>query len=461
MADPNKPHLILASLPIYGHTMPLRAIARGLLAQGFPMTFLTGSHYAPLITSIGATFSPLSCYADFSESTIPSRFPARAALFDAALSEYDQETIFIRSMPDQFRSLVRVVKEVREREKGERKVIVVTECGFFGAVPFLLGARDGEGPDACVTIGVLPLAVSSVDTAPFGFCVPPDGSPEGRKRNRILYEKLKEKEARLQAAFEEGLAEVGVMVEVGKEVGWWSDVIVKGPERYIQMCVPDIEYPRSDLPPNIRFAGGLPRGARDPSTSLPLFWDELLEVHKHKSKKILAVSQGTFSNSPTQLLLPTISSLGDDLNLLVIAVLGSKGATLPPEIAIGPSVRVAGFIPFDELLPYCDVFVTNGGYGAVGHAIANGCPMVVAGSTEEKPENAARVEWSGIGVDLKTGTPTGEMVREAVVKVLGDKGFKEKVERMKGAMEGYMDPVGMIGTQILEVVGWRGREARG
>ena len=52
--------------------------------------------------------------------------------------------------------------------------------------------------------------------------------------------------------------------------------------------------------------------------------------------------------------------------------------------------------------------VTNGGYGAVQRAVSTGVPLVVAGNTEDKPEVAARVAWSGAGINLRTGTPTAD-----------------------------------------------------
>ena len=70
------------------------------------------------------------------------------------------------------------------------------------------------------------------------------------------------------------------------------------------------------------------------------------------------------------------------------------------------NVRVERFIPHDRLLPHVDVMVTNGGYGGVQQALAHGVPLVVAGDSEDKPEVAARVHWSGAGVDLRTGRPS-------------------------------------------------------
>ena len=75
---------------------------------------------------------------------------------------------------------------------------------------------------------------------------------------------------------------------------------------------------------------------------------------------------------------------------------------------LGPlpaNALAAEFIPHDKLLPKTDVFVTNGGYGALHYAMATGTPVVVAGDTEDKPETSARVGWSGIGINLKTGRP--------------------------------------------------------
>ena len=133
-------------------------------------------------------------------------------------------------------------------------------------------------------------------------------------------------------------------------------------------------------------------------------------------------------------------------------MLGTRNASLPPEVVIPSNVRVADFIPYDEILLHCDLFVTNGGYGAVQHAIANGTPMIVAGSSEDKPENAARVEWAGIGINLRTGTPSEEMLRGAVESVLGEPSFRQRVTSLQTSMEKY-DPIRFIAEQIMEYGG--------
>lgn len=168
----------------------------------------------------------------------------------------------------------------------------------MGTVASIL-ATSGIKPDAHITIGVITMGTMSIDTAPLGLGLPPDSSPAGRARNAALNIGQRERLQGLQELFIEQLSSLGA-----QNPGFFIDAGTGLSDRYIQMCIPELEYPRSDLPPNVRFAGGLPRGSRDPSTTFPPFWDEITRISQTKEKKIVAGSQGTFATLPTQLLLP-------------------------------------------------------------------------------------------------------------------------------------------------------------
>jgi UDP:flavonoid glycosyltransferase YjiC (YdhE family) len=58
--------------------------------------------------------------------------------------------------------------------------------------------------------------------------------------------------------------------------------------------------------------------------------------------------------------------------------------------------------------------ITNAGFGGVQLALAHGIPLVAAGGSEDKPEVAARVAWTGAGLDSSTATPTPHRLRDAV-----------------------------------------------
>jgi UDP:flavonoid glycosyltransferase YjiC (YdhE family) len=144
---------------------------------------------------------------------------------------------------------------------------------------------------------------------------------------------------------------------------------------------------------------------------------------------VVHVTQGTVADADlAALVLPTIHALADE-DVLVVAGTGRHDPT-----TLGPlpaNARVAPFVPHGWLLPHTAVMVTNGGFGGVQVALANGVPLVVAGATEDKPEVAARVAWAGVGVNLATNTPTAAQIREAVRQVLREGTYAERAAAMR------------------------------
>ena len=163
---------------------------------------------------------------------------------------------------------------------------------------------------------------------------------------------------------------------------------------YLQASTPSFEYPRTDMPEHVRFIGAsIPQpvaGWRSPS-----WWSEL-----DGSRRVVLLTQGTINNDYDQLIRPAIRALAGE-DVFVVVTTGSRPAS---DVAMAPlpwNVRVEQFIPYAHLMPKVDLLLTNGGYGSVQIALAHGVPVVAIGKTEEKPEIANRVQWSGVGVGLK------------------------------------------------------------
>ncbi len=72
----------------------------------------------------------------------------------------------------------------------------------------------------------------------------------------------------------------------------------------------------------------------------------------------------------------------------------------------------------------------------------------MAGATEEKPANAARVAHHLLGINLRTGTPTGQAVRLAVERVLVNPAIRANVKRLAEVYAGY-DVFGAIERLVL------------
>lgn len=410
------------------------------------MTFVTGSHYRKMIEEIGASFVPLSGYSDFTERELDSRWPVRATV-PAGLPQlmFDMENVFINVIPSQHESQQRALKMLHEKHPG-RPIVSINEGIFWGSTPIMAGA-PGLRPTATLGVGIVPVILSSVDCAPAGPGLLPDSSPEGRKRNQAMQKDIQEGlMSKLQQRYEEILDTLGATL---KKKPFFLDAAYMLPNRFLQMCIPSAEYPRSDAPSSLRFAGGLPKGHRDAFINQPSWWNE---VEANKTKKFVAVSQGSLALNYSDLIIPTMAALKDRDDIIVVVALGKKGATLPANTPVPDNARVADFIPFDDLLPHCAVFVTNGGYGAFQHAISNGTPLIVGGGTEDKPEVAARAEFAGLGFNLRTGTPTPEALLSAVDEVIMNPKYKERALELEAEMATY-DPMTVVAQTVDELAG--------
>lgn len=236
--------------------------------------------------------------------------------------------------------------------------------------------------------GIIPLGLSSVDTAPFGLGILPRDDAIARTGNRFL--NLMAKHVILRKP-QHQIAQF-VREVTGADLGvYFMDWAVHA-DHYAQFAVPGFEYPRRDLPPTVSFVGPVSRISRP--AALPDWWSDLDE-----GRPVVHVSQGTIVNEdPSELILPTLRALADH-DVLVVVTTG--GASLAALGTLPQNARAAEFIGYDDLMPRVDVFVTNGGYGGLHYALAHGAPMVVAGDTEDKFETSRRVEWSRTGVNLR------------------------------------------------------------
>ena len=172
---------------------------------------------------------------------------------------------------------------------------------------------------------------------------------------------------------------------------------------------------------------------------------------RNRDRPVVHVTQGTLDNADLgRLVAPTIEALGGE-DVIVVATTGGRDMS-ELKMRLPMNTFVAEYIPHDRLLPKVDVMVTNGGYGAVQRALSTGVPLVVAGNTEDKPEVAARVAWTGAGINLRTGAPTAGAVRAAVREVLGDGRYLAAARRLETAFA-PRDGVAEIAALVDEVIG--------
>jgi UDP:flavonoid glycosyltransferase YjiC (YdhE family) len=122
-----------------------------------------------------------------------------------------------------------------------------------------------------------------------------------------------------------------------------------------------------------------------------------------------------------------------------------------PKVLLYPIIR--GLKTLFRSMSCCyirDVFITNGGYRGFQHSVSHGVPIIVAGMRADKPEVAARAEWAGFGLNLKTETPSQDTIREAVEEILADKKYKRRAQELQKGMEEY-DTFSLVVENIEEL----------
>ncbi|MET7475988.1 nucleotide disphospho-sugar-binding domain-containing protein [Streptomyces sp. NPDC005648] len=409
--------VIATATPFHGHVQPVLTVASDLVRRGHEVVVLTGSRFAEDVRAAGAQHVSLPPDADFDDRRLELYFPERAALpVGPRQLDYDLKHVFGDPTAAQYRALRGLLARRFPAS------VVIGDPLFLGATALALSAPPGRRP-VTVSLGITMPTLLSEDAPPIGLGMPPLVGEGAKKRHREMNDQVRDVFADAQRHVEDNFGESGTELP-----GFLLDCLVTVPDHYLQLTVPGFEYPRGDLPPSFRFVGPLP-AAPGRSRALPEWWAEVTD----SDRPVVVVTQGSFDNRDLgRLVRPALDALAGE-DVLVVAATGRADG--PDELrATGPvpaNARIGGYVPFDALLPHASVLVTNGGYGGVHQALGHGVPLVVGGDGEDKPEVAARVEWSGTGVDLRTGNPSPRAVRSAVRRVLTEPGFRRRAADLR------------------------------
>ncbi|MBF2027940.1 MAG: glycosyltransferase [Oscillatoriales cyanobacterium C42_A2020_001] len=417
---------LLGTIPIIGHVSPAVPIVRELINRGHEVGWYTGQAFQAKVEATGARFFPIRRWMDYSDmNNVPSELMDQRAVSEGVQRlKFDLKTFFIDPAVGQVQDLSDILYEF--------PVDILLADSMFLGMSWL--AEQKQLPWAEFDSSAI--AISSPDTAPFGLGLQPSNTLFRCLRNRGLswfFERTVLRELR------EYTNEVRSQVGLPPSPVYFFDRV--SPFLHLAATVPEFEYPRRNLPPQIHFIGPL-LSAPTAEFAPPAWWDEL-----NGHQPVVHVTQGTIATNPTELLMPTIQALAQE-DVLVVATTGGVPLEALKLDDLPANVRLEPFIPHAHLLPHVDVMVSNGGYNGVQMALANGVPLVVAGQTEEKPEIAARVEWAKVGINLRTGKPTPAQIKRAVKTLLTDSSYRTRIKQFQTKIQQYDAPT--IAAELLE-----------
>jgi MGT family glycosyltransferase len=407
--------ILFANFPADGHFNPLTGIAAHLKSIGCDVRWYTSNTYAPKLQKLGIPHYPFVKAFDFSVGDPEEVFPERKK-HKSQLSKlkFDLIHAFVLRAPEYFEDLQDVYKDFPFE-------VVVADVAFT-ALPLI--KEKMQIP--VVGVSVFPLCETSKDLPPNGLGLTPNYSFWGQQKQgfmRFMADAIIFKEP--FKIMKNILAQHGIQPE-----GNLFDTVIRKSSVILQSGTPGFEYYRSDLSANIRFVGPLlPHSATKPATA---WHHEKLEQYD----KVILVTQGTVEKDINKILIPTLEAFKDSDCLVIATTGGSQTTTLRARFP-QDNIIIEDFIPFADVMPYTDVYITNGGYGGVLLGIENKVPMVVAGVHEGKNEICARVGYFKLGINLKTETPIPSQVRNSVEEILGNIVYKKNVSKLSKEFSMY------------------------
>lgn len=427
-AKPGK-KILFANVPADGHFNPLTSLAVHLKSIGCDVRWYTGSMYADKVRALDIPYYPFKKAMDFIPEQFEKDFPERDKIKSViGKLNFDIINVFILRGTEYYADIIDIYKEFPFD-------LMIADVAFSG-VPFVKEKMNIP----VISIGVFPLMETSRDLGPNGLGMTPAKSFIGRRKQdmlRFIADKVLFRKA--NNLMKKILGEYGIQTD-----GNVFHEIVRKSTLVLQSGSPGFEYKRSDLGKNIRFIGALLPYSKKKQQAP--WYDKRLEQYK----KVLLVTQGTVEKDENKLLVPALEAF-KNTDYLVIATTGGGATKELRERFPYENLIIEDFIPFADVMPYCNVYISNGGYGGVMLSLEHNLPMVVAGVHEGKIEINARIGYFKLGINLKTEKPTPVQIIRAVRTVMADKTYKSNVVKLKKELSAY-NPQRLCEQYVYEIL---------
>jgi UDP:flavonoid glycosyltransferase YjiC (YdhE family) len=219
---------------------------------------------------------------------------------------------------------------------------------------------------------------------------------------------------------------------------------------------------RLGLPPQDEFHGGLSRTltmvGTFPQLEYPRPWPAWAQVVGPMlweppsedvalppgDEPLVLVAPSTSQDAEHVMLRAALEGLAD-LPVRVIATWNRRPPARP--LPTPANARIVEWLSYARTMPHCDVVVCHAGHGTVVRAIASGCAVVAVPSAGDMNENAARVDWAGVGVRVPRRLVTARSLRLAVGRAIGEPALRARSRELSAWLDAHDPP-----TRAAELV---------
>lgn len=359
-----------------GHAFPMLALGRALVRRGHEVTFETWSRWREDVEAAGMRFAAAPEFPTFPTREHPVK-PYEAVVLATAATR-------------------RAVAEFAP-------AAVVHD--ILTLAPAMAGELEGV-PVATLIPHLYPVGAPGFPPYAFGARLP--STAIGRRLWRGL-------DPLLQAGLRRGREELNATrVELGLAA---VDRLHGGLSERLTIVgtFPQLEYPRP-WPAHVHVVG-------------PLEWEPPYAAVEPPpgEQPLVLVAPSTAQDSDQVLLRAAAAGLAGE----PVRVLATWNRRLPPvPVPAAANVRLVEWISYGQTMPGCALVIGHAGHGTMARALGAGCPVLAVPHSGDMAENAARVDWAGVGVRLPWRLVSPLSIRLAVRRALAEPGFRDRAAGM-------------------------------
>jgi UDP:flavonoid glycosyltransferase YjiC (YdhE family) len=179
--------------------------------------------------------------------------------------------------------------------------------------------------------------------------------------------------------------------------------------------LPELEYPRA-WPENVHVVG-------------PLIWEPPYEdVEPPPGEAPLVLVAPSTAQDPDHRLLRTALAGLTSEPVRLLATWNRR--PLPGPAQVGANTRLVEWISYARTMSRSAVVICNAGHGTMVRALVSGATVVAVPHAGDMAENAARVDWAGLGVRLPWGLLSPATLRLATRRALASRAITSRVREL-------------------------------
>jgi MGT family glycosyltransferase len=367
-----RPRFFLGAFGDPGHAFPMIALGTRLAARGHAVMLETWRHWREHVEAAGMEFAAAPEYPVFPTRERPLK-PYEAVVLATAETRLSLAAFAPDAVVHDILTLAPALSAELEGVPAATLVPHLHPSSPPGFPPYSLGARP---PRTAIGTAIWTRSRALVET--------------GLRRGRA---ELNEARAKLD------------LPPVERLHGGISSGLC------LVAAFPQLEYPRA-WGPEVQIVG-------------PVLWEpSAREVELPPGEGPLVLLAPSTSQDPEQRLLRSALDglAGEPVRLLA----ATNRKPIPEAVAVPPNARVVDWISYGRTMPRCDLVISHVGHGTLALALASGCPVLAVPHSGDMAENAARVDWAGVGVRLPWRFLSPLTLRLAVRRALADPSLRRR-----------------------------------